>query len=359
MEFSINTETLKREVNLLQNIADKKSGIGALASLLIESTEKGIKLTGTDLDTTLQSEVEATIKTEGSICVPAKKLCDVVKSLDSGTITFKKEKTDWVQLKCNTSKFRMAGIAREHFPQIPEVADTEVTVDGESFKALIKHTCFAMTNEESRFSLNGAKLEVSHGKITMTATDGHRIATMEDDIDDIEAELDVLVPKIALSEVVKFLGNEVVITQDTNNIKFVSDNRVLISRKLAPNFPAYKQALPKDNTVQISFSAEEMVKSLRRNAIMADERVGAVKLDIKKDKMILSSGTGENSEEEVVSTSMNLPEEGLTVHLNWVYLVDYLMICDKPVLKLKDALSAVELVDSTSRYIVMPLRASA
>jgi DNA polymerase-3 subunit beta len=356
MEFSIATETLKREVNLLQSVTEKKTGIGALSSILIETKDKHIQLTGTDLDNTIQVTLDADVKTEGSLCVSAKKLCDIVKSLGTGTITFKKEKNDWVQVKCNTSKFRVPGIAREQFPIIPEVTDTEVTLDGDSIKDLIAHTCFAVSQEESRYTLNGAKMEIANGKVSLATTDGHRIATMDDDIEDEKAELDILIPKKALTEIVKFVENEVVITQDTNHIKFVSGDRVLISRKFTANFPDYKAAIPKSNNIEVRFDVKELVQALKRNAIMSDERSCSVKIEIQKDQLILSSAHNGESEEIVACTTKNLPKDGLTIYVNWTYLVEYLDTCSSPVLKLKDGLSALEVVDSTSKYILMPLR---
>jgi DNA polymerase-3 subunit beta len=356
MEFTIDTGVLKKEVSLVQGICEKKAGIGALASILIEATKTGIQLTATDLDTTVQAQMPAEIKKEGNICVPAKKLYDIVKSLDTGKIKFKKQDNQWVQVTCNGSKFRVTGLAREHFPNIPEITDNEVTIDGDSLRSLISHTCFAVTNEESRFVLRGAKLDVGNGKIAMAATDGHRIAFIEEDIDDIDAQLEVLIPKRALTEVVKFVGNEVIITENPNHIKFESGDRALISRKLVLNFPDYKKVLPKDNSIEVEFDADVMVKSLKRNAIMADERSFAVKIVVEPDKMTLTSASEGESEEIVKCVTRNLPEEGLTFHVNWVYLVEYLNICENPIIKLKDGLSAIEVVDGTSLYICMPLR---
>lgn len=358
MDFSINVDTLKKEVNLLQGVAEKKSGVAALSSLLIESTDTGIRLTGTDLDTTIQSEVTAEVTKEGAICVPAKKLCDIVRSMDSGTIKFKKEANDWVKVTCNTSKFRMQGMSKDQFPQIPEIEANEVIIDGETIKSMIKHTCFAVTQEESRFALNGAKIEIANGKAKMIATDGHRIALMEDDIDDIEAELDVLVPKRALVEITKFADNELVIKDSTNHIKFESGDRVLITRKLAMNFPNYEMAIPKNNDVEVAFDATEMVKALKRVAIMADERNRSCRLELLEDKMLLKATADGESEETVKCVVENYPEEGLTIHLNWQYLVEFLSTCTDPVFHLKNAMSAVEVVDGTSKYIVMPLRAA-
>jgi DNA polymerase-3 subunit beta len=358
MEFSINNTIIKNEVNLLQNIAERKSGIGVLASILIETTDNGIRLTCTDLDTTLQSEVEADVKKAGSICIPAKRICDIIRSLDTGVVKFKKDENSWVRVTCNTSKFRIAGNPVEQFPTLPEITSDEVILDGDILKELVKHTCFAITQEETRFALNGAKMEVVAGGVKMAATDGHRIAVMSEPIDDIEATMDVLIPKKALAEVVKFVGNEVVITHNNNHIKFQSGDRVLISRKLAMNFPDYNMAMPPDNDIEVSFDASEMVKALKRVSLVADDRTRAVKIELQKDKMLLTSSSAEagEGEETVKCTVKNFPEKGLTINLNWQYLTEYLTICDAPIFKLKSANAAVEIVDAASKYIVMPMR---
>lgn len=356
MEFTIEASKLKTEVNLLQGIAEKKSGVTALANVLIESTKDGILLIATDLDTTIQVNLPAEIKTEGAMCISAKKLYDIVRSLDSGTIKFKKQPNEWVLITCNTTKFRVPGLAPSHFPEIAEVTENEVTMDGDALKFLINHTCFAITNEESRFSLGGAKLDINEGSVTLASTDGRRIALATDTIDDVEAKLEVLIPKKALTEVLRFVGNEVVIAQDKNHIKFKSGTRVLIARKLALNFPDCQKAMPKDNDIEVTFSSEDMVKSLKRNAIMADERSLSVKIEVKADQMVLSSNSNGESEEVVKCTVKNLPETSLIFYVNWIYLVEYLSTCTTVSLKLKDATSPAELSEGNSTYILMPMR---
>jgi DNA polymerase-3 subunit beta len=202
-------------------------------------------------------------------------------------------------------------------------------------------------------------LEVELGKVTMIATDGHRIAIQQEEIDDVEAHLEVLIPKRALSEVAKFVGNDVVITNNPNHIKFESGNRVLISRKLTMNFPDYRMALPKDNEIEVVFDASEMVKALRRVVLTADENSRAVKIELQEEKMLLSATSTEGESEEIVKCVVtNYPDTGLTFFMNCQYLTDFLAVCDNPAFKLKNALSAVEVLDNTARYVAMPLRAS-
>ncbi len=358
MEFTISTETLKSEVNLLQSIAEQKSGVAALASILIESTETGVRLIATDLDVTLQTDIVADVKTEGNVCIPAKKLYDIVKSLDSGTIKFKKDANDWVRITCNTSKFRVTGFSRDNFPNIPDIEANEVVLDGDTVKSMIKHTSFAITQEESRYALSGAKLEIAEGKVTLVATDGHRVALVEETIDDTEAVLEVLIPKRALAEISKFVGNELVIKDSPNHLKFESGDRVLICRKLAMNFPNYKMALPKDNNIKVSFDAEEMVKALKRVGIMADERNRATEIKLEETRMVLSASVQGESEEIVNCTVENYPKDGLAINLNWNYLLDFIQNCDAPRFQFKDKASAVEVIDGNSIYIQMPLRAN-
>lgn len=356
MEFSIESDVLKKEVSLLQGIAEKKSGIAALSSLLIEATKDGVRITGTDLAITVQADIEATVKKEGDICVPAKKLYDIARNLREGTVKFKKDDNNWVRITCNKSKFRMTGLAREHFPVIPTITSDEVLLDADLFKSMVKHTCFATTQEESRFALGGAKLEIADGKATMVATDGHRIALVSEDIEDPEASLDILVPKKALLEVVKFADGEVEITHDANHLKFVSGDRLLISRKMAMNFPDYKRAIPKDNNIEVSFSAEDIVGALKRVAIMSDERNRSVKIEVTENKMTLSTAVQGESEEVVDCTTTNLPEEGVTIHLNGQYLMEFFLVCENPTFYIKDGLSASVAEEGTAKYVIMPLR---
>lgn len=355
MEFTVDVATLRPEVNLLNGIAEKKAGVAALATLLIEASDEGVRLTGTDLDTTLTTHVEASVKTGGSVCIPAQKLCDIVRSLDKGKLTIKQEANNWVRITCNTSKFRVHGLSTEHFPEIEKIEGDSIELDAKTFTSMVSKTAFAISPETTRYVLAGANLEVGDGKVRLVTTDGHRLAVSEHDIES-DHEFAVLIPKRALSEAVRMTEGSIKIVNGKNHISFESADRVMTSRKLNGSFPDYRAAIPKNNSLTLTMKSDELSRALKRVAISADDLNHSVKMSISEKKLTLSSSTDGESEETLEIQAAGVPDGGATVHLNWKYMCDFLGVTEKVTLRLGDATSPVEVKEKDSTYIQVPLR---
>lgn len=356
MEFTLDVATLRQEVNLLQGIAEKKAGVAALSSLLIEASDQEIKLTASDLDTTLKTSVKASVKKEGSLCIPAQKLSDIVRSVEKGSITLKQEANNWTRITAGPSKFRVQGISVDQYPEIEISSGSTVELDGGAFIDMVDKTSFAITLEPSRFTLSGANLTVSDGKAVMAATDGHRIAVASLEIEDADAEFEILIPKKTLAEVCRMAGKTLVITDCKNQIVFTSGKRTIVSRKLTGTFPDYKLALPKNNNTKFSISSDALGKALRRVAISADDLNFSVKLDIAADKLTLSSSGDGESEEVIKIDAVGVPETGKKVHLNWKYMADFLGVTKKVTIAVGGATDPLDIREGDSIYIQVPLR---
>src|ERR1700760_4189519 len=162
MEFTINKTVLQKELGFVQGAVEKKNTIPALSNILIESVgESTIRITGTDLDVTLRCEAEAEIKSQGSMCVGARKLFEIARVLPESPVSFRKEDNGWASVKCERSTFRIAGIDREGFPEVPNFKSAPVKFQASIFKTLIDRTIFGITLEESRYTLSGAKFIVN------------------------------------------------------------------------------------------------------------------------------------------------------------------------------------------------------
>ncbi len=158
MEFVIKQSVLKEELGFVQGIVEKKSTIPVLSNILIESIgDSTIRIVGTDLDVTIRCEAGAEIRQPGAMCIQARKLFDIVRLLDAGDVHFTKEENEWVKLTCGKSKFRLAGVSRDQFPEVPSFKSAPLRLSAEIFNHFINNTAFAITNEQSRFTLSGAK----------------------------------------------------------------------------------------------------------------------------------------------------------------------------------------------------------
>jgi len=331
MEFVIKQSELKEELGFVQGIVEKKSTIPVLSNILIESVgENTIRIVGTDLDVTIRCEATADIKQAGTMCIQARKLFDIVRLLDGADVHFTKEENEWVKLKCGKANFKLAGIAREQFPEVPSFKSAPMKLSADIFNHFIQNTAFAITNEQSRFTLSGAKFMIDGGAARMVTTDGHRLAFIEKKLTDGAAKdtMDALIPKKALMELTKISRDakgDVSFGEDANHIYFEVGGRLLITRKLSGTFPNYEMVIPKDNDKTATFDAEEMKIAIRRVSLMADERTRSVRMTIRPNEIEIGAQSSEEGEASEKVAAVYTGEE-VQVGFNSQYLQEFLNV---------------------------------
>ncbi|MFN2500397.1 MAG: DNA polymerase III subunit beta [Pyrinomonadaceae bacterium] len=326
MEFKIKQTVLKEELGFIQGVVERKTTIPVLSNILIESIgENEIRIVGTDLDCTIRCDADAEIIKGGSICIQARKLFDIVRALAPGDVHFKKEDNEWVNMKSGYATYRLAGVSREQFPEIPQFKSVPMKLPAETFSYFITNTAFAITNEQSRFTLSGAKFILGSGSAKMVTTDGHRLAYVERAVDDTEATMDTLIPKKALLELVKLSRGEgdVAFGEDQNHIYFETEGRLLITRKLGGQFPNYEMVMPKDNDHSVTFDLEEMRNAVRRMSLIADERNRSIRITVRKNEIEVTAQSSEEGEgREIVQAEYE--GEEIQLGFNWQYLLEFL-----------------------------------
>lgn len=369
MEFSISKTALQKELGFVQGIVERKNTIPVLSNILIESVgENAIRFIGTDLDVTLRCEAEAQIKTAGSMCVGARKLFEIARVLPDAPVEFRKEDNNWATVKCERSNFRIAGVERESFPEVPSFKSATVKLPVEVFKTFIDRTIFAVTLEESRYTLSGAKFMLGKTGARMVTTDGHRLAFIErKDLGKTAPaeEMDVLIPRKTLAELTKLMAaseGEIGLGSDENHIYFEVGSRLLISRTLAGQFPNYEMVMPKNNDKRAEFDSVLLGQAIRRVALMADDRSRSIRLQLMPGGLHISSQTAEEGEaRENVAT--DYAGEETEIGFNAAYLQDFLGVIDSGSVffEFKDGNSQAQLRPASDdgydyRYVVMPMR---
>jgi DNA polymerase-3 subunit beta len=369
MQFSVSKNALLKELNLLQGIVEKKSTIPILSNVLIETAnDSTILLVATDLDVSLQTECAADSSRAGSIVLQARKLFDIVRNLPDAEISFAKEDNDWVRIVCASSEFRIVGQAKEHFPSTPKADKPGVMIPASVLHTLINRTVFAITQEESRYALNGALLLFSEGRLQMVATDGHRLALAASSLDQTEDRADhlkVIIPKKALIELAKLTAGadeEIELSRDENHLYFEIQNRYLTSRMVAGQFPNYELVLPKNNDKSISLNVDKISQAIRRAALMADERSHGVKIELASGKLSLTAQSADVGEAKDV-IPLDYTGDNLSIGFNAQYMLDFLAVVgtDEVLFEFKDEQSPALLRPSGDgqsdyKYVVMPMR---
>jgi DNA polymerase III subunit beta len=379
MEFTVSKADLVRELSLSQGVVEKKTTIPILSNVLLEAREDRLYLTATDLELGLRTSCPAKVKKSGSGTIPARKLLDYVRLLPDSDITVKFAENHWANFTCGRSRTRIAGMSRESFPELPIMPDTIAEIPVKQLSAMIARTMFAISMEESRFTLNGALLLLAEKTLTMVATDGHRLAYVRRPAnwDAVSANghgvaYKALVPRKAMAEIIKLSDDaaadaKVRFGGDDNHLFFEFGPRLLITRKLTGNFPDYERVLPQDNTNIATLSKDEIRSAIERVAQFADERSRAIRVQFTAGEVkVFSSALETGESEESVPGEYSGPD--LEIGFNAQYLLDFLRTIpqDRVSFGLKDQKSAGELQPGSAkeqadeqeqyRYVVMPMR---
>lgn len=369
MEFTAGKEELLKELSLIQGIVERKNTIPVLANVLIDAQDGVIELAATDLDVGLRCRVPAKVSDPGSLTLSAKKLFEIVRAVSEAELQVKELENYWASITSGKSYFKIVGLAKADFPSLAEPPkEPTAVIPGAVLREMIRRTSFSITADDSRYFLNGARLEVNAGGFRMVATDGHRLAYI-DVATKSGAKGDpffVTVPKKTLLELVKVLGEsdgDVEFSQSENHLFFRVKDRLLLSKRVEDQFPAYDKVIPKENDKIVSCSRNSLAGALRRVSLLANERSHAVRLAIGTEKMEISSQNpelGEAKEELPVQYG----GDALEIGFNGQYILDFLGVeeSDKVQLELKDDSSQCLLRPGDAakeidyRYVVMPMR---
>jgi DNA polymerase-3 subunit beta len=371
MEFTVSKNDLVRELGLSQGVVEKKTTIPILSNVLIEAQGDRIILTATDLELGIRCSCPAKVKKEGAGTVPARKLLDYTRLLPDVDLNLKFLENHWANITCGRSRTKMAGMSRESFPELPQMPETISEIPVKLLSSMISRTSFAISMEESRFTLNGALLLLGGDAMTMVATDGHRLAYVQSPMDTNGASAKgfrALIPKKAMGEIVKLADesgpdSKVIFAGDENHLFFRFGERLLITRKLTGNFPDYERVLPKDNTNIVKLRKDEIRSAIERVSQFADERSRAIRVQFGQGEVKIFSSSVETGEsEESVPTEYAGPD--LEIGFNAQYLLDFLRALsqDEVAFALKDQKSAGEMRPAGEvtkdhyRYVVMPMR---
>jgi len=372
MEITVSRQELVKELTATQSVVERKTTIPILSNFLIEADGDRLNITATDLDQAIRTSAAVKVKKPGSCTIPARKLYDYIKLLPEGDISIKLLENHWVQIRSGRSNTKMVGMARANYPQVPEFPSIAATsIPTLALKTLIARTIFAISNEESRYTLNGALLVIKAESLAMVATDGHRLSYVEkpnENLEGISGEKRVLIPRKALQELQQLLGNtdaeKVEFADDEHTLFFRVGHRTLSTRKLSGQFPNFEAVMPRDNTKFAVVRSSELSAAIQRVAQFADERSGAIKLRLEGNELKISSSSTESGEsEDTIDTPYS--SDPILVGFNSVYILDFLKALGNEGevrLEFKDSQSAGQMrpedpdAEYKYRYVLMPMR---
>ncbi|HEY7497217.1 MAG TPA: DNA polymerase III subunit beta [Vicinamibacterales bacterium] len=373
MELVVRKTDLLRELQLFQGIVERKNTIPILANVLLEAKGDQVKLLATDLEVGLRSTCTASVAKGGSLTLPAKKLYEIIKALPETDVRIEEDKNG-VKVAADRFDSRMQTLPREDFPTLPEATGSiSATLGRDVVKQMVLKTQFAITGEDTRYFLNGALFILRGDSMSLVSTDGHRLALVtvprekgktkgrvEDDAEDR-----VILPRKTLLELGRLLGEgegDIQYERGENHLFFDIGGRLLISRMIDGQFPAFERVIPKANDKRVEFDRDRLTSAVRRVALLSNERSRAVKFQFDKGKVEIASSSPEFGEAKEV-LNVDYTAAPVTICFNAQYVVDFLgaVETDSIALEFKDemsqaVLSPIGAEGYTYTYVIMPMR---
>lgn len=369
MELVARKADLVRELQFFQQIVERKNTIPILANVLIETDgTNSIRLLATDIEVTLSSSCEAAVEKPGAVTLPAKKLYEIVRSLPDGDVKLASSKDgNHVTVSADRFESKMPTMPVADFPTPPTSELTNATtLASASLRQLISKTQFAITGEDTRYYLNGALFVVKTDSMTMVATDGHRLALATATRTGPKGEeIKAILPRKTLSELGRLLADsdrDVEYERGENHMFFRIGPRLLVSRMIDGQFPAYEKVIPKGNDKHIEFERDRLTSAVKRVAILSNERSRALKFIVESGKVDVTTSSPEFGEAREPLT-VDYSGGGMTICFNAQYVLDFLNVVDAEIVALdvKDdvsqaVLSPVAAEGYSYTYVIMPMR---
>jgi DNA polymerase-3 subunit beta len=369
MNLTISKEQIINGLQAVQNVVSTRTTLPILSNVLLRAEGDRLEFTATDLDVTVACAVEAKVTKGGASTVPVKKLFGIVRELSSLEIELEVDEKNMCSVRAGASFYRINGLSADEFPPLPKFKeDKKVVLPQETLKSMMKKTSFAISTDESRYVLNGIFLSLKDHKMTMVATDGRRLALVDEELDIAEkSQGEFIVPAKTVNELNRLLQDkgEVEIHYAENQASFtLKDEKgssvLIVSKLIEGNYPNYRQVIPAETKERVALVREEFLHALRRAEIMTSEKSNSVKLSFAKNKLEITANSPEVGEAKE-SLAINYKGPDMAIAFNPKYIIDPLnaLSNDEVFLELIDELSpGVVKINGPFLYVVMPMRLS-
>jgi DNA polymerase-3 subunit beta len=368
MEVTIERNELLAGLYLVQGIVERRTTIPILGNVLIQTGKDGVSIAATDQEIAVRRQCTADVKKKGSLTTGARKFYEMIREFGEGQVAIRSLENNWIEVSAGRSRFKLVGMDSRDFPAMPEPSVGKRAawrIGGDVLTAMIEHTIFAVSADETRVNLNGIFAECfESGRLRMVATDGHRLAMISRAVEGAEPGKGVIIPRKAVMELRKVLesGEEPIEISVEEGVAHAVRGAVQMSMRLVEGeFPDYQQVIPSKSERKAVVNAGNLLAALRRVSIVSSERTRGVKLQLDSEKLELSSinpDVGEAAEE----LEVDYDGDPVGVGFNAKYLIDALSVLspdDRIEVGLNDELSpgAIRRAgDPDYCYIVMPMR---
>jgi len=378
MELVIERASLQNSLAMVQGIVERRNTVPILGHVLIEPEGSKIRLSATDLEVGIRTEVACRASEKGSFTLNARKLFEIVREAEGDEVSFKSLENDWVELKCGRARFKMMGLDPRSFPAMPaqstkgsaeparKAVKGDLKVAGTVLAAMIDKTLFAVSPDEARYNLSGVYIDSpAAGMARMVATDGHRLSLIDREVPGFSMVGGAIIPRKGMAELRKLLDQagegEVELTLD-GALAWIKRGATEVSMRLVEGeFPDYRGVIPKQSRYQVAVSRDALLSAIKRAAIFSNERYHGVKLGLSSGTLTVSSASPEMGEaSETIDVEFGGDEFSIGFNASYVQQVlNVLPEGTDAVLGLSDEVSPGVIstsADGQFTYVVMPMR---
>ena len=370
MKFKISRTNFFKTLSHLQGIVDKKNSLPILSNILIEAKENLLILSSTDMDISIIEKIDCNVLEDGATTINSQILYDIVRKIDeSSEIEIISNNGKLLTLRASGSRFSLACLPKDDYPIIDQDnSGVNIKINSQILFKLIDKTKFAISNEETRYFLNGLYFNITNesnkSTVTLVGTDGHRLAKfshqIEENIDQISG---VIIPKKTIYELSKLLSEidcDVAISISSNKIVFSIGEIIFISKLIDGSFPDYKRVIPKDNVNILKIDREILLSAVDRVSTIANEKAPVIKFKLLKNILNLNTI---NNESSTASEDLNINYDGdeIEIGFNSKYIMDIVNnLEDNEIsINLKDNSSPIIALENSNTnlvYVLMPMR---
>ena len=377
MKFAVAREQLEDGLFAMQNVVTTRAALPIMSHVMFQADKGKLVLTATDLEITISRGLKARIEETGNATLPARKLYEIVRSLSAPEIEMGIDEKNICSLKAGASSFRIHGMAPDDFPPLPRFSEQrKFRVNQEWLHSAIRRTIYAVSEESSRYVLNGILFHIRDGKLALVGTDGRRMGLMDQEpVAEAEEELRVVMPTRSVQEMQRLLSKEthrkkrsVEVCHADKQISFTmidedeKPTHFLMSKIVDGSFPDYRRVIPKETNFRITVERDEFMRALKLAGTMTNDKISSINMILDKNRLLLEGEVPEEGESHV-PVAINYEGKKIEMALNHEFLLEPLreMEADQIHLNGTDDLSPLLINDSETThflYVIMPLRAN-
>lgn len=362
MKFRIARDAFLDSLQQVQHVVSTRTTLPILSNVLIEASGGNLRLTTTDLDVGVSGTVDAEVSKEGSTTMPVKRLVSIIRELPDAEVEVAVDAKDVASITCGPSFFKIIGLAHGEFPPLPDFKEAkEYKIPQGLLRESLKKTSYAISNDETRYVLNGIFTAFKEGKLTLVATDGRRLAMVENDLEfPASHETDFIIPTKAVQELQRLLGDEgdAIARLSDNQIVFEVGSSVIVSKLIEGNYPNYRQVIPGEAKETLKLGREALLETARRVSLLSSEKSNSVKLVVGDGGIDVTANSPDIGEAKE-SMSVNYGGKEIAIAFNPEFLM-------APLRNLEDEEIQLDLIDEMSPgvlrgsgsflYVLMPMR---